>query len=33
LVDKDRKIRGFYDGTKEKQVDNLIKDIYYLLSN
>lgn len=27
LVDKDRHIRGIYDGTKEDQVDKLIKDI------
>ena len=27
LVDKDRRIRGLYDGTKPEQVDRLMKDI------
>jgi protein SCO1 len=27
LVDKQRRVRGFYDGTKEDQVDRLIRDI------
>jgi protein SCO1 len=31
LVDKDRRIRGFYDGTKELEVDRLIRDIPTLL--
>ncbi|MFZ6664020.1 SCO family protein [Peijinzhouia sedimentorum] len=31
LVDKDQRIRGIYDGTKEDQVDRLIKDIPRLL--
>ena len=31
LVDKDRHIRGLYDGTDEKDVDRLIKDIPRLL--
>lgn len=31
LVDKDRHIRGMYDGTKEDQVNRLIKDIPRLL--
>ena len=30
LVDKDRHIRGVYDGTKEDQVDKLIEDIRVL---
>ena len=32
LVDKDRQIRGIYDGTKPDQVDRLINDIPILLS-
>ena len=32
LVDKERRIRGFYDGTKADQVDRLIKDIPLLFS-
>jgi len=31
LVDKDRHIRGLYDGTDEKEVDRLMKDIPRLL--
>lgn len=31
LVDKDRRIRGIYDGTDEKEVDQLISDIPVLL--
>jgi protein SCO1/2 len=31
LVDKDQRIRGIYDGTKEEQVNKLIKDIPRLL--
>jgi len=31
LVDKDKKVRGIYDGTKEDQVNQLIKDIPILL--
>jgi len=31
LVDKEKRLRGFYDGTSEKDVDRLIKDIYTLL--
>ncbi len=31
LVDKNRRIRGQYDGTKEEEVDQLIKDIEKLL--
>lgn len=30
LIDKDRRIRGKYDGTKEEDVDRLIKDIHRL---
>jgi protein SCO1/2 len=32
LVDKDRKIRGVYDGTKSEEVDKLIADIELLLA-
>jgi protein SCO1/2 len=32
LVDKDRHIRGIYDGTVPEKVDNLIKDIEVLLA-
>ena len=32
LVDKERRIRGFYDGTKKDQVDRLINDIPKLLA-
>lgn len=31
LVDKQKRIRGFYDGTSKKDVDRLIKEIGYLL--
>jgi protein SCO1 len=31
LVDKDRRIRGYYDGTSEKEVNQLIHDINLLL--
>lgn len=31
LIDKERRIRGYYDGTDEAQVDQLIKDIEMLL--
>jgi len=31
LVDKERRIRGVYDGTKEDQVDRLIADVRILL--
>ncbi len=31
LVDKEKRLRGFYDGTSEKEVDRLIADIYSLL--
>lgn len=31
LVDKDRRIRGMYDGTQKEQVDVLINDIHRLL--
>ena len=30
LIDKEKRIRGFYDGTSEKDVQNLIDDIYVL---
>ena len=30
LVDKQRRIRGFYDGTKEKEMDRLLSDIEIL---
>jgi protein SCO1 len=32
LVDKDNRIRGYYDGTNTKEVDQLIKDIELLLA-
>ena len=32
LIDKDRRIRGAYDGTKEDQVEQLKKDIPFLLA-
>ena len=31
LIDRNQRIRGYYDGTKESQVDELIKDIKFLL--
>jgi protein SCO1/2 len=31
LVDKKRRIRGYYDGTKAEEVDKLVKDIDFLL--
>ncbi len=31
LVDKEKKLRGFYDGTSKKDVDRLIVDIYTLI--
>jgi len=31
LIDKERRIRGIYDGTKEDKVDELLKDINILL--
>jgi len=31
LVDKQQRIRGYYDGTSEKEVDQLMKDIERLL--
>jgi protein SCO1/2 len=31
LLDKDRHIRGFYDGTSTKEVDDLMDDILMLL--
>jgi len=33
LIDKEKRIRGFYDGTSEKDVDRLIGDIRILLKN
>ena len=30
LIDKEKRIRGFYDGTSSKEVDQLIEDIYIL---
>lgn len=30
LIDRDRRIRGFYDGTKKEDVDRLIEDIAFL---
>jgi protein SCO1/2 len=31
LVDKEKRLRGFYDGTSKEDVDRLISDIYALL--
>ena len=31
LVDKEKKLRGFYDGTSKKDVDRVIVDIYALI--
>jgi len=33
LIDKEKRIRGFYDGTSEKDVDRLIGDIRILLKS
>jgi protein SCO1/2 len=33
LVDKNKQIRGYYDGTSEREVDQLIIDIKKLLEN
>jgi protein SCO1/2 len=33
LVDKDRHVRGIYDGTKEEDVNHLIEDLEKLLGN
>jgi protein SCO1/2 len=30
LVDKERRIRGFYDGTKAEEIDQLMEDIVLL---
>jgi protein SCO1/2 len=32
LIDKDKRIRGAYDGTDDEQVDQLLKDIPVLLA-
>jgi len=32
LIDKQKRIRGYYDGTKEEEVDRLIEDIPLLIS-
>ena len=32
LVDKEKRLRGFYEGTSKKDVDRLIEDIYALLT-
>jgi hypothetical protein len=32
-VDKDRHVRGIYDGTKEEDVNHLIEDLEKLLGN
>jgi len=31
LVDRDKRVRGVYDGTKQKEVDRLITEIGVLL--
>ena len=33
LVDSKRRVRGFYDGTKEEDIQQLIEDIKFLCSN
>ncbi|WP_010518712.1 SCO family protein, partial [Croceivirga radicis] len=33
LVDKERRIRGFYDGTNPKEIDKLLGDIEILKSS
>lgn len=33
LVDDQRRVRGFYDGTKKEEVDRLIEDITWLCEN
>ena len=30
LIDKERRIRGFYDGTEEEDINKIIKDITIL---
>jgi protein SCO1/2 len=30
LVDKDRRLRGFYDGTRQSEIDRLIADVRIL---
>ena len=30
LIDKKRRVRGFYDGTKREEVEKLLEDIKYL---
>ena len=32
LIDKDKRIRGYYDGTKAEEVDELMKDVKFLLN-
>ena len=32
LVDAERRVRGFYDGTKKEEVKKLIEDINWLLT-
>lgn len=33
LVDDQKRVRGFYDGTKKEEINRLIKDIYFLLES
>jgi protein SCO1/2 len=33
LVDQKRRIRGFYDGTKQEDMEKLLKDISFLVTN
>jgi protein SCO1/2 len=33
LVDQKRRIRGFYDGTKQKDMEKLLEDISFLVTN
>jgi protein SCO1/2 len=32
LVDAERRVRGFYDGTKKEEIKKLIEDIHWLLT-
>ncbi len=33
LVDAERRVRGFYDGTKKEDIQKLIEDMYWLLED
>jgi protein SCO1/2 len=32
LVDTKRRVRGFYDGTKKEEIERLVQDIRWLLT-